>query len=221
MLSQLTGVQRDEDAGPGFELHLEDRARRYPMNGAVHENLRRFRKTRRLQQKEIAALMEVTSRTYRDYEKGIRPVPSDALVRLAVLTGGDLNEILLGRPAETRPETVEGALNDYYVILRFLSVEYPDMDLVTSADIARFALIHDWQGMPRVHPEVIRDAVRMKTRYRFHPEDIPAPPFWEDYGDDQDLFEEHTAEWQRQVDEDRGAHPEDAEGDDDAPDKGV
>jgi transcriptional regulator with XRE-family HTH domain len=221
MVNQLTGMRQDEDPGPGFELHLEDRARRYPMNGAVHENLRRFRKSRKLQQEEIAALMEVTSRTYRDYEKGIRPIPSDALVRLAVLTGGDLNEMLLGRPAETRPDTAENAINDFHTILRFLKVEYPDMDMITCAEVARFALIHDWQGMPRVHPEVIRDAVRMKTRYRFHPEDIPAPPFWEDYGDDQKLFDEHMAEWQRQVDEDRGTQPEDAEGVDDAPKKDV
>lgn len=193
------------EAEMGYGYHLEDMERRYAPSNTVHENLRSFRSQRGLKKRDMASLMEVTTRTYYDYEEGNRPIPSDALVRLAVLTGGDINQILLGRPAETRPETVESAINDFCVILRFLGVEYPDMDMGTRADVARFALTHDWQGMPRIHPEVIRDAVRMKTRYRFHPEDIPAPPFWEDYGDNQDLFEEHMEEWQRQVDGDRKA----------------
>ncbi|MEJ6389821.1 helix-turn-helix domain-containing protein [Gymnodinialimonas ulvae] len=201
--------QARAEAEQEYEYHLEEMARRYAPSGAVHENLRQFRTVRSLKKQEVAALMEVTTRTYYDYEEGNRPIPSDALVRLAVLTGGDLNEILLGRPAETRPKTIEIAINDFCTILRFLAAEYSSMDMSTRAEVARFALTHDWQGMPRVHPEVIRDAVKMTTRYRFHPETIPAPPYWEDY-EDQAQYEADMAQWQREVDEDLGPPPDEA-----------
>lgn len=192
------------EAEMGYRYHLEDMERRYAPSNAVHEHLRSFRSQRGLKKRDMASLMEVTTRTYYDYEEGNRPVPSDALVRLAVLTGGDLNQILLGRSAEPRPQTIESAINDFRTILLFLDVEYPKMDMNTRSEVARFALIHDWQGMQRVHPAVIRDAVKITTGYRFHPEDIAAPPSWEDY-EDQDQFEKDMAEWQRQVDGDRKA----------------
>jgi hypothetical protein len=53
-----------------------------------------------------------------------------------------------------------------------------------------------------MHPDIIRDFVKIVTRYKFHPEDLPAPPLHEDYGDDLEGWERDMAEWQRIVDED-------------------
>lgn len=185
----------------------EESVRRNGADGAVHENLRNLRLRLKLNKQEMAELMEVTPRTYYGYERGQRTISSDVLVRLAVLTGVDMNEILLGRPARARPETIESAISDFCTVLRFLDTEYPDMDMNTRTKVARLVVTYDWDGALRIHPQVIRDAVKMVTRYRFHPEDLPAPPFWEDYGEDQDQYERDMAAWQRMVDEDLGEAP--------------
>lgn len=191
----VTGENEEE-----LERHREDARLSATPSNAVHENLRRFRIARNLKKQEMASKMEVTTRSYYDYEQGTRAIPSDALVRLAILTGGDLNEILLGSPATPRPETINSAISDFCVVLNFLGSEYPEMDVHTRMRVARFVLTYDWQGLPRVHPGVIRDAVRLTTKYRYHPEDIPAPPFWEDY-EDQDQFDQDMADWQARVEE--------------------
>lgn len=189
----VTGEVEEE-----LERHREDARLGAMPSNAVHENLRRFRIARNLKKQDMAAMMEVTTRSYYDYEQGTRAIPSDALVRLAILTSGDLNEILLGGPVTPRPETINSAINDFCVVLKFLDKEYPEMDMQTRMSVARFVLTHDWQGLPRAHPGVIRDAVRLTTKYRYHPEDIPAPPFWEDY-EDQDQFDQDMADWQARV----------------------
>jgi hypothetical protein len=111
------------------------------------------------------------------------------LIRLAIVSGAYLNELLLGRSAPTDLQAVRCAVDDLMLIIKFLGTEYPEMDEPTRTEVARFAVSTDWQGTSRMHPSVIRDAVRMVTRYRFHPEDIPAPPFWEDYAGKKDQYE--------------------------------
>jgi DNA-binding XRE family transcriptional regulator len=168
----------------------------------VHTNVQALREKLGLQKNEMAELLEVTSRTYYAYERGLRPIPSTTLVKLAMVTGADLNQILLGRPARTNFETVRHAVDDLMSIRAYLVSEYPEMDEPTRTKVARLAVTTDWQGWSRMHPSVIRDAVRMVTRYRFHPEDIPAPPLWEDYGEKQDEYEEAVQAWQTKIDED-------------------
>jgi transcriptional regulator with XRE-family HTH domain len=163
-----------------------------------------------LQKNEMAELLGVTSRTYYAYERGLRPIPSTTLVKLAMVTGADLNEILLGRPARTNFETVRHAVDDLMSIRAYLVSEYPEMDEPTRTKVARFAVTTDWQGWSRMHPSVIRDAVRMVTCYRFHPEDIPAPPYWEEYEGRTDEYEEAMTEWQAKIDRDFPPQDEEA-----------
>ncbi|MCR9086196.1 MAG: hypothetical protein NXH97_05570 [Rhodobacteraceae bacterium] len=70
------------------------------------------------------------------------------------------------------------------------------MDELTRLKVARFAVTNDWRPFytSLTHPHLIRDAVIMKTGYRFHPEDAPAPPRWEDFSDDE-IFELALEEW--------------------------
>ena len=168
----------------------------------LHENLRKLRERLNLKKQEMAEIMDVTPRTYYAYEEGARSIPSNTLVKLAARTGVDLNTLLLGRSGTVDRNLVQSAIDDMVKIAGFLKKNYPDMDMSTAIKVARFSVTFDWQGWPRLHPEIIRDAVRMVARYRFHPEDLPAPPFWERYGEDQALYEENMAAWQAMVDED-------------------
>ncbi|TQM94941.1 helix-turn-helix domain-containing protein [Roseinatronobacter monicus] len=198
---EIAQAEEEEAQRQGREFMVQTYS---PRRGA-NENLRAFRMRHKLKMKDAASMMEVTARTYSDYEKGIRPVPSHALVKFAILTGGDLNEILLGRASSTKPEAFGKIVDEFFSIMGFLNLKYPDMSMNTRIEVARFIFKTDWRGMPHTHPEVIRDAVRITTRYQFHPEDIPAPPHWENY-DDLKLYSEDTAAWQRMMAENRGRH---------------
>lgn len=205
MKKSSTLLPADDDGAKKGENTQQNQVvleQRFDSSGAIHQNLRIYREKMKLQKKEMATLMEVTSRTYYAYEEGVRAIPAPCLVRLAILTGGDLNEILMGRPVAPKPQVIESAIADFVIVMRFLDTEYEDMDLKTATDIARMVVSTDWNGLPRIHPEMIRDAVRLVTRYRFHPEDLPAPPMYNDYGGDDERFEEDAASWQRIVDED-------------------
>lgn len=181
---------------------LEEGYVRNSQTSPLHTNLQALRQKLKLQKNEMAQLMDVTPRTYYAYEQGLRPIPSTTLIRLAVVSGADLNELLLGRSAPTDLQEVRCAVDDLILIIKFLRTEYPEMDEPTRTEVARVAVSTDWQGMSRMHPSVIRDAVKMVTRYRFHPEDIPAPPCWEDYGEKQNRYEQAMKAWQAMIDED-------------------
>lgn len=178
---------------------FEDSCIRNAPTSPMFENLRALREKLDLQKNEMAELMKVTPRTYYAYEQGLRPIPSNTLIRLAIVTGADMNQILLGRTAPTDLKIVRNAVDDMTLVMKFLRIEYPSMDLQTQQDVSRVVVTTDWQGWSRLHPSVIRDAVKIVTRFRFHPEDIPAPPFWEDYVDKLDEYEEATRAWQNGV----------------------
>jgi len=99
----------EEEAAAELEMQLEserqDFEMRYGQLGSVHENLRQFRIRKGYKKQEMAAIMEITPRTYYIYEKGERAIPSTALVKLAALTRCDLNEILMGRLAPSNEQT--------------------------------------------------------------------------------------------------------------------
>ncbi len=184
------------------QLMEEEMNRRYEARGEVHENLRKFRLKRKLKKHEMATLMEVTPRTYYSYEEGKRSIPSDALAKLAVRTGGDLNVILLGRPAEVTSETATAILNEFRAALKYLDARYSDMKPETKGKIAyaHAAKKFGRDVMPEAHD--LTDTVKIVTGYRTV--GFPAPPFWEDYGDDQEQYEKDDAAWQAMVDEELG-----------------
>lgn len=68
-------------------LALEDTQRRNALSRPLHENLKALRAKFNNSQREAAEIMGVSERAYRTYEKGLRPVPSDALVNFATATG--------------------------------------------------------------------------------------------------------------------------------------
>lgn len=181
---------------------LEEGCVRNVPTSPLHTNLQALREKLNLKKNEMAELMDVTSRTYYAYEQGLRPIPSTTLIKLATATGADLNEILLGRSAPTDLQAVRCAVDDLMLIMKFLGVEYPEMDMQTRLEVSRFAVTTDWQGWSCMHPSIIRDAVRIVTRYRFHPEDLPPPPFWKDYGGEHNQYEEAMRAWQVKIGED-------------------
>ena len=197
-----------EEAAAELEMQLEserqDFEMRYGQLGSVHENLRQFRIRKGYKKQEMAAIMEITPRTYYIYEKGERAIPSTALVKLAALTRCDLNEILMGRLAPSNEQTTHRTVDDLNTTIDYLKHIYPKMDLATRLEVACFVVKNDWQGTKRMQPSNIREAVKVITRYRFHPEGLSAPPHWADYGEHQDLYEKADAEWNRIVEEDFG-----------------
>ena len=182
----------------------EEMQRRFASEGAIHDNLRNYRVRLGFTKQQMAEILEVTPRTYYAYEQGHRAVPTPAIAHLAILTRGDLNEIILGRPAPRSGKAAQVAIDEAIVVLKFLAVKYPDMSMEDRYKVVRLHALEDLGGLPRMHPDIIRDFVKIVTRYKFHPEDLPAPPFHEDYGDDHEGWERDMAEWQRIVDEDLG-----------------
>lgn len=209
---RFAAMSEQEEAAAELEMQLESERQddeiRHGQLGSVHENLRRFRIRKGFNKQSMAEIMDVTPRAYYSYEKGNRAIPSTALVKLAVFTRCDLNEILMGRLAPSNDQTKMAAINDLKTTIEYLEQIYPKMSLETRLEVACFVVKHDWLGAKRMTPGNIRDAVIIVTRYRFHPEELEAPPYWEDYGDRQDLYDEAFAEWERIVEEDIGPLPD-------------
>jgi transcriptional regulator with XRE-family HTH domain len=177
-------------------LALEDAQRRNAPSRPLHENLKALRAKFDLSQHEAAEIMGISERAYRTYEKGIRPVPSDALLNFATATGVDLNEMMLGRSLRPDSDLLEKFYSEIKTVRNVLSETYPKMDDATQLKIAQFAVTHDWR--PFYHsltdPELIRDAVIITTDYRFHPDEASAPPFWEEFSDSE-AYEDAFKEW--------------------------
>lgn len=177
-------------------LALEDAQIRNAPSRPLHENMKRLRAKFELSQSETAEIMGISERAYRTYEKGHRPIPSDALLRLATATGVDLNEIMLGRPQRPDPAFPEKFYSDIETVREVLRKTYPKMDDATQFKAARFAVTHDWRPFytSLTDPDMIRDAVIITTDYQFHPEEAPAPPFWENFPNDE-IYESAYKDW--------------------------
>lgn len=189
--------------GKEYQIFLDRRLieiRNQPVS-PVHKNLQDFRLSHKLKKQEMAEFMGVTPRTYYAYEKGQRAVPSDALVGLATMTRADLNEILMGHSASTEFQTIQAALEDMNLIMKLLKTDHPEISGKIRYKIAHYVLTTDWGRVPRMHPESIRRAISRFTRYRDVPQDLPPPPFFEDYGKDQRQYEKDMKAWQTMVDE--------------------
>lgn len=104
-----------------------------------HENLRRFRKSRRLIQEEMAKTLGVGRRTYQQYEDGTRSLPLPAMIKLAARLDCDMNELVTGAPLpvsfSARTRIAETAIDAFRVLLK----EFPALPLSEVRIKAAFA----------------------------------------------------------------------------------
>ena len=146
-------------------------------------------------------MMGVSARSYYMYETGKRMIPSGALVQLEAFTGADLNEVVLGRSKAPNHDKIKFIVDEALKALCFLGENYKDMPLPTKRQVIDEMFRWQRDGVKATSSD-ITEAVKMVTRYKYHQEDLPAPPFWEDYGDDQDAYDRDMAAWDKMVEED-------------------
>lgn len=94
-----------------------------------HQNLRRFRKSKRLTQDEIAKLLGIGRRTYQQYEDGTRSLTLPAMIKLAIWLDCDLNELVTGEirplPLNQRAAIANNAIEGF----RLLQHEFHDLSI--------------------------------------------------------------------------------------------
>lgn len=196
-----TPEQRAADDEAEFQQMLDDQTLAEALSVKVHKNLEDFRKKRKFKKSEMAEMMGVSARSYYMYETGKRPIPSSALVQLEAFTGADLNEVLLGGSKAPKHDEIKFVVDEAIKALCFLGYNYKDMPMATKRDV--IDKMFQWQRKgERARPDDIVEAVKSVTRYKYHQEDLPAPPFWEDYGEDQDAYDRDMAAWNKMVEED-------------------
>ncbi|MGJ8609540.1 MAG: helix-turn-helix domain-containing protein [Octadecabacter sp.] len=193
----------------GRFVERETMKARFGPENPTPTNLLRFRLKKRLKKQTVAEMMNVTPRTYYSYENGSRPIPSDALVRLATLTGADLHEILMGRPAAINADVIKAGLIDMEIIERMLIKDNPEIDESTRSKVVRRVVTTDWGELDRMHPSAIRRAIATVTRYSSDPTSQPAPPYYKDYEDRPEDYEQAMLEWQSVVDDNSSEDPDD------------
>ena len=103
------------------------------MNTNISENIRKFRKTRGLTQKELAIKLGVTQRLIAHYESYVKQIPSDNLCDLAKILQVSADELLglrstkeLMSPEEMRfwkklKKVMEFDLRDQYAVFRLIN----------------------------------------------------------------------------------------------------
>lgn len=197
----LTPEQRDAAEEVDLQEQINEDILNEAMSVNVHENLQEFRRKRKYKKSEMAEMMGVSARSYYMYEAGKRAIPSSALVQLEAFTRADLNEVLLGGTKAPDHSRTQFIVDEAIKALCFLGSEYQDMPMITKRQV--IDELFRWQkgGQP-AKPHDIVEAVKIVTRYKFHREDLPAPPFWEDYVDHPEAFELATAAWEKMVAED-------------------
>lgn len=164
-----------------------------------HINLGRFRRRRGFKKTEMAEMMDVTPRSYYAYESGKRPIPTEALVRLNMHTGADLNEILTGRPSSQMHDRI---VSETISVLRVLMATYEGLPLHRAEKIIRETIRYAHGENQIIDKRLIDEMVAVEMRHKYHPENIPAPPFHEAYGEDQqEQFKRDEAEWHKSVEE--------------------
>ncbi|GFE50865.1 hypothetical protein So717_26180 [Roseobacter cerasinus] len=196
-----TPEQQHEAEEAAMQAMINDQTLAQALSVKVHENLEAFRKKRKFKKSEMAEMMGVSSRSYYMYETGKRAIPSSALVQLEAFTGADLNEVLLGGSKAPNLDAIRFVVDEAIKALCFLGHKYESMPMKTKRAVIDKMFAWQTDGV-RARPSDIVDAVRSVTRYKYHPEDLPAPPFCEDYGEDQESYERDTVAWDKMVAED-------------------
>lgn len=193
----------ETDEAEEAQLQFEQDALQQALSTKPHVNLQKFRVSKKFKKSEMAQMMGVSAKSYYLYETGKRAIPSTALVQLEAFTGADLNEVMLGAPKAPKHDRTQHIVDEAIKALCFLGREYPDMPIQTKRRVVdeMFRWLRD---LEKATPSDIIEAVKIVTRYKYHQENLPAPPFWEDYGDDQEAFDRDMAEWEKMVEEDLG-----------------
>lgn len=202
MAFKFTPVDPDEYAR-AFEEEEEARSQEEALAAALavepHANLERFRKKRGFTKTEMAEMMDITPRSYYAYESGKRSIPTEALVRLNMYTGVDLNEILTGRPSS---EGYERVVSTTIWMLRVLLTDYKGIPLSRQEKIINETIGYAQERGLTIDKRLVDDMVASEMVYKFHPENIPAPPDAEAYGEDQyEQYKRDEEAWQKHVDE--------------------
>lgn len=199
-----TREQQQEAEEAAMQAMINDQTLAQALSVKVHENLEAFRRKRKFKKAEMAEMMGVSARSYYMYETGKRAIPSSALVQLEAFTGADLNEVLLGGSKAPKLDEIKFVVDEAIKALCFLGHNYENMPMKTKRDVIDKMFAWQPDGV-RARPADIVDAVKSVTRYKYHPEDLPAPPFWENYGEDQEAYERDMEAWEEIVAEDFSA----------------
>lgn len=95
---------------------------------SLARGLKKFREEKRISQILMAKMMDVSKRSYIDYERHGRSVPSAALANLLAHTELDMNELFTGQPmpvgAHFRQQTAMQSFNIYDRLKKL----HPDVD---------------------------------------------------------------------------------------------
>lgn len=96
----------------------EDRIVRFD-GRLASSKLESYRKKYRLTQSKMAKMMEVSKRSYCDYESGETPIPFQALQKLAESTDIDFNDLIVGDTSRTRTEYCRHVIQQTRIIVAY------------------------------------------------------------------------------------------------------
>lgn len=202
-LQGFDGTPEQEHAAEeaAMQAMINDQTLAQALSVKVNENLEAFRKARKFKKAEMAEMMGVSARSYYMYETGKRAIPSSALVRLEAFTGADLNLVLLGEAKAPKLDAIKFVIDEAIKALCFLGYKYENMPMETKRAVIDRMFERQPDGV-KARPDDIIGAVRSVTRYKYHPEDLPAPPLWESYMGDHRAYERDMAERDKIIAED-------------------
>ena len=83
-------------------------------NTSIKENIRRFRKERKMTQKEMADMLGISTTAYRDLERGSTSIVNGHVLRIAEIMNTSTEEIVLGyRPIQMPGKKLEEMQAEY------------------------------------------------------------------------------------------------------------
>ena len=93
-------------------------------NTSIKENIRKFRKERKMTQEEIADMLGISITAYRDLERGSTSIMNGHFLRIAELFDTSTEELVLGyRPAQMPGKKLEEMQAEYDVRIENLEKE--------------------------------------------------------------------------------------------------
>ena len=83
-------------------------------NASIKENIRRFRKERKMTQEEMADMLGISTTAYRDLERGSTSIVNGHVLRIAEIMNTSTEEIVLGyRPIQMPGKKLEEMQAEY------------------------------------------------------------------------------------------------------------
>ena len=93
-------------------------------NTSIKENIRKFRKERKMTQEEMAHLLGISVTAYRDLERGNTSIMNAHVLRIAELLETSTEELVLGyRPAQMPGKKLEEVQTEYSEKIATLETE--------------------------------------------------------------------------------------------------